>query len=86
MSHTIVKDEWNNNAVAFCGDCGSPCTVVRPGKTQCDPCSTHRALRTALWEIVEAWDDNTVVGAAFVSRVGDTIERARKLLSESKHE
>lgn len=32
------RDTMNDGAVEFCGDCGAPCVVVRPGKTQCESC------------------------------------------------
>jgi hypothetical protein len=35
------RDPFNPGQLEFCGECGAPCTVVRPGKTQCDPCGHH---------------------------------------------
>lgn len=35
---TWAQDSFNHNAAERCGYCGAWCTVVRPGKTQCDNC------------------------------------------------
>ena len=33
-----ARDEFNGDMAARCGRCGAWCSVVRPGKTQCDNC------------------------------------------------
>ena len=40
LARTFARylDEMNPGLVEFCGHCGAPCEVVRPGKTQCHAC------------------------------------------------
>jgi len=43
-------DKFNDDEVGWCGECGAPMQLVRPGKHQCIHCEERAVLHNALQE------------------------------------